>query len=79
MDLGIQKIFHMTERATFQLRGDAFNVANAHHFNQVGVSLQGNGLGGAAFTTDIASPGFGSWNGTVTQPRSIQVSGRISF
>ena len=79
LDIGIQKIFHLTDRTTFQLRGDAFNAANAHHFNLVGVSLQGNGLGGSAFTTDIASPGFGSWNGAVTQPRSIQVSGRISF
>lgn len=78
-DLGVEKIFHLTDRATFQLRGDAFNALNAHHFNQVGVSLQGNGLGGTAFDSDLASPGFGDWNGTVTQPRSIQVSGRISF
>ncbi len=78
-DMGLQKIVHITESVTFQLRGDAFNALNSHHFNEVGISLQGGGLGGSAFTTDIASPNFGLWNGTVTRPRSIQVSGRISF
>jgi hypothetical protein len=77
--MGLQKIFHLTERLTFQLRGDAFNVLNAHHFNGVGVSLQGGGTGNSAFTTDVASPFFGQWNGLVTSPRNIQVSGRISF
>jgi hypothetical protein len=27
----------------------------------------------------VASPTFGMWNGSVTRPRNIQVSGRISF
>jgi len=78
-DMGLQKVFHLTERLTFQLRGDAFNVFNAHHFNGVGVSLQGGGTGTSAFVTDVANPDFGKWNGLVTSPRNIQVSGRISF
>lgn len=78
-DIGLEKMVHITERVTFQLRGDAFNVFNAHHFNSVGTSLQGGGLGSPAFDTDIASPSFGMWNGNVTSPRNIQVSGRISF
>jgi hypothetical protein len=78
-DIGLAKIFHVTERVTFQLRGDAFNLFNAHYFNQVGVGVQGQGLGPTAFNTDIASGQFGTWNGTVTAPRNIQVSGRISF
>jgi hypothetical protein len=79
-DFGLQKIFHLGERFTFQLRADAFNVLNAHHFNSVGVSLQGGGVGGSAFNTDIASGAqFGVWNGLVTLPRNLQVSGRISF
>ena len=76
LDTGLQKVFHITERTTFQLRGDAFNVLNSHHLNAV----NSNGGGPAtAFTTDIASPSFGLWNGIVTSPRNIQVSGRISF
>jgi hypothetical protein len=78
-DIGLQKLVHVTERVTFQVRGDAFNVLNAHHFNTVGTSLQGGGVGVSAFDNDIASPTFGSWNGAVTSPRNIQVSGRISF
>ena len=81
-DIGLQKLFHLSERFTFQLRADIFNVFNAHHFNSVGVSNSSgfsSGTGGSAFVTDVASPSFGMWNGTVTAPRNIQVSGRISF
>src|SRR5262249_30302360 len=78
-DFAVQKLVHLTERVTFQLRGDAFNVFNAHHFDTVGVSIQSSGLGGSAFDTDLASPTFGMWNHAVTSPRNIQVSGRISF
>ena len=85
-DIGLQKTIHITERIKFQLRGDAFNIFNQHHFNNVGTFLLSGGTGGSAFNTDVASPfdpngpsGFGTWNGVVTTPRNIQVSGRISF
>jgi len=78
-DIGLQKLVHISERFTFQLRGDAFNVLNAHHFNNVGTFIQSGGSGGSAFNTDVASPDFGKWNGGVSSPRNIQVSGRISF
>jgi hypothetical protein len=78
-DIGLEKSLHISERFVFQLRGDAFNVFNAHHFNSVGAFIQSSGLGGSAFNTDVASPDFGKWNGGVSSPRNIQVSGRISF
>ena len=78
-DIGLQKEVHLSERLTFQVRGDAFNIFNAHHFNTVGISIQSSGLGGSAFDTDVAGTTFGSWNGAVTSARNIQVSGRISF
>lgn len=78
-DIGLQKSINITERFKFQLRGDAFNIFNQHHFNNVGTFLLSGGTGGSAFNTDVASPNFGQWNGTVTTPRNIQVSGRISF
>ena len=78
-DIGLQKSFQISERFRFQLRGDAFNVLNAHHFNNVGTFIQSGGSGGSAFNTDVASPDFGKWNGGVSSPRNIQVSGRISF
>jgi hypothetical protein len=81
-DIGLSKTAHITERFTFELRGDAFNIFNQHHFNNVGTFLLSGGTGGSAFNTDVASTGiggFGYWNGTVTSPRNIQVSGRVSF
>ena len=78
-DIGLQKLVHIRQRVTFQLRGDAFNVFHAHHLKTVGISLQGGGVGGSAFDTEVASAGSGTWNGAVTTPRNIQVSGRISF
>jgi hypothetical protein len=78
-DIGLEKSIHITERFKFQLRGDAFNIFNQHHFNNVGTFLLSGGTGGSAFNTDVASPDFGNWNGTVTSPRNIQVSARISF
>jgi len=81
-DMGLGKVFHISERFTFELRGDAFNLLNAHHFNSVGSYVQsyGNGnFGSSAFNTDIASGIFGLWTGGVSSPRNIQVSGRISF
>jgi hypothetical protein len=88
-DIGLQKTIQITERFKFQLRGDAFNIFNQHHFNNVGTFLLSGGTGGSAFDTNVADPyvppsaggpsGFGVWNGTVTSPRNIQVSGRISF
>ena len=78
-DIGLEKSIQITERFKFQLRGDAFNIFNQHHFNNVGTFLLSSGSGGSAFNTDVASPSFGTWNGTVTSPRNIQVSGRISF
>ena len=78
-DIGLAKSIHINERFTFQLRGDAFNVFNEHHFDNVGTFIQSSGLGGSAFNTNVASPDFGKWNGGVSSPRNIQVSGRISF
>jgi len=81
-DVGLSKSVHITERFVFEFRGDAFNVFNQHHFNSVGAFIQSSGLGESAFNTDVASPGVGGcgyWNGTVSPPRNLQVSGRISF
>ena len=66
-DIGLQKIFRITEKTSFQLRGDAFNALNGHHFQE------------ESFNNDISSPGFGTFNGTVADLRALQISGRISF
>jgi hypothetical protein len=63
-DLLLSKTIPLTERFSFEVRGEAFNLWNSHVFR--------------GFTTDIASPSFGMWN-TVSNPRNIQVGARLMF
>lgn len=72
-DISLAKETQITERVKFTLRFEFFNVWNWHKFTTSGA------FGDSAFDIDIASPTFGLWNGAVTNPRNIQVGGRISF
>ncbi|MEW5977305.1 MAG: carboxypeptidase-like regulatory domain-containing protein [Acidobacteriota bacterium] len=72
-DLAVFKDTALTESVTLQLRAEFFNLWNWHIFNSSGA------WGSSAFDTDLASPTFGLWNGTVTRPRNIQVGARITF
>jgi hypothetical protein len=56
-----------------QLRISAFNLWNWHSFTTSGA------WGNSAFNTDISSPDFGLWNGSVSHPRNIQLSARLQF
>jgi hypothetical protein len=73
LDMSLVKNTRLWGDVMLQLRVDAFNILNAHHFAASGT------WGGNAFNTDIASGDFGLWNGTVTNPRNIQLAARISF
>jgi hypothetical protein len=78
-DLAILKDFRVTEKVTFELRGEFFNLWNWHALSNVGNSSLGATPGISAFVTDVASPDFGKWNGTVTKPRNIQFGARLTF
>ncbi len=71
-DFTLMKTTRLTERVGFQFRADFFNAWNWHQFLAVG-------LYGSAFDTDVSSPTFGQWNGTVTAPRNIQFGMKILF
>jgi hypothetical protein len=75
VDVAFAKNIKISEHATFKFTANFFNFLNSHYF----VS-QGEGPG-SAFNTDVAAPGnsFGQWNGTVSNPRNIQVAGRFEF
>ncbi len=73
-DVGFIKNVRITERVNFQLRGEFFNIWNWHTFN---CTTQCFGYG--AFDTGVGDTLFGMWNGTVSNPRNIQVAGRITF
>ena len=65
IDTGLFRNFKITEKATFQLRGEAFNVMNHTNFNGVSV----------AATTPST---FGVVSGA-REARIMQVAGKISF
>jgi hypothetical protein len=75
-DFALIKNTRITERINFQLRAEFFNLWNWHIFDQQGNEFTTNP---SAFTTDVASPSFGMWNGSVTAPRNIQIAARVSF
>jgi hypothetical protein len=73
-DFGLIKDTRLTEKVTLQFRGEFFNIFNWHVFNCVDQCF-----GSTAFNTDVASPNFGSWTGSVTAPRNIQLGMEILF
>ena len=73
-DIGILKNTKISERMTFQIRGEFVNVWNWHIF--AGGATWGGSLG---FNLDVASPNFGLWDKTVSSPRNIQIAAKIIF
>jgi hypothetical protein len=75
VNLSLSRKFMVKERLGFEVRAEAFNAFNAHYF-----TCDGQAFGDCIpFNNDPSSKTFGTWNGTVTQPRNIQLVGRITF
>lgn len=76
-NLALIKNTRITERLNFQLRAEFFNVFNWHTFTSSGE------WGGLAFNNDVSNitgnNAFGTWNGSVSRPRNIQVGARFEF
>ena len=71
-DFSLLKNFHFTESAFFQIKGEFLNAFNRHAFAIP--DTQSNDVG------NVANPGaFGVPTGTVNGPRTLQVTGRITF
>ena len=81
LDIAFTKNTKITEKVNFRFESNFFNAFNNHYF----LNTQGGNYGGpsVAFVTDIGTTSttnpFGSWNGAVTPPRTIQFAGRIEF
>ncbi len=78
LDISFTKNTRIGERFNFKFAANFFNAFNNHYF----VSQGGNNGGtGYAFVTDVAAAGnsFGSWNHSVSTPRTIQFVGRFEF
>jgi len=74
-NLSIAKKFSVKEKVNLEVRAEIFNVLNNHYF-----TCDGEAFGDCIpFNNDPSSASFGAWNGTVTQPRNVQVVGRVTF
>jgi hypothetical protein len=75
VNLSLARKFAIKERLNFEFRAEAFNAFNAHYF-----TCDGQAFGDCIpFNNDPSSSAFGTWNGVVTQPRNIQLVGRVTF
>jgi carboxypeptidase family protein len=72
-DIGLTKTTRVTERVSVQVRTEFFNTWNWHTYTSSGET------GAQAFTTDVSSPAFGLWNGSVSSPRNIQFGLRVLY
>jgi hypothetical protein len=72
-DLSLIKNTRTPGNTNVQFRFEVFNLWNWHIFTNPGQ------WGGLAFNNDLASPNFGQWNGSVTEPRTMQVAVRFEF
>ena len=72
-DLSLIKNTRFSGGTNLQIRFEIFNLWNWHMFTNPGQ------WGGLAFTNDLASPDFGKWNGSVTEPRTMQLAARFEF
>jgi hypothetical protein len=77
LDMSFTKDTAITERVHFKFSTNFFNTFNNHYL----INSQGGNYGGpsVAFQTDVSNSSFGTWNGAVTTPRTIQFAGRIEF
>jgi hypothetical protein len=74
-DFVMTKQIRFTEKVGMQFRAEAFNLWNWHFFTPPGSS----GTGAESVNSDVASPSFGVWNGSVSYPRVFQFGLKLLF
>jgi hypothetical protein len=72
-DLSFIKNTRMAGNTNLQFRFEIFNMWNWHTFSSSGE------FGNVAFNNDVSKGDFGEWNGSVTDPRTMQVALRFEF
>jgi hypothetical protein len=79
-DMGFGKDVNLGEHAKFELRVQAFNTFNHHQYaiNVGGMATAGSG-GGSSIDNTVGDTNGGLITGTVSAPRILQLSGKITF
>ena len=73
-DLSFIKNTRMGGGTNLQIRFEMFNMWNWHIFGARGTTFNDTTAG---FDLDLASPTFGEWKGTVSNPRNMQLAGPV--
>jgi hypothetical protein len=74
-NISLSKTISIKEKVNLEFRAETFNIFNNHYF-----TCDGEAFGDCIpFNIDPSSKSFGSWNGTVTQARNVQLVGRLTF
>jgi hypothetical protein len=75
-NISIKRKFAIKEFARFEISAETFNIFNNHYF-----TCDGEAFGDCIPFNNDPSAGskFGTWNGTVTQPRNVQLVARFTF
>jgi hypothetical protein len=80
LDLSASREFPVFERARFELRVDAFNIMNHTNFAAPNTSLTVGTTGPASNpVAAFTNSSFGTITSTISQPRFLQLVGRINF
>jgi hypothetical protein len=74
-NIAIEKKFSIKEHLNVVIRAECFNVLNNHYFTCDDLAFGDCN----PFNNDPSSSNFGVWNGTVSQPRNVQLVGRVTF
>ena len=75
LDLSLTRIFPITERYKFQVRGEAFNLTNSF---RAGIPLPSLAAGGSGVITTFGSPNFGQITSAL-DPRILQLAMKFTF
>jgi hypothetical protein len=78
-DMSIRKSFNVTERVTFQLGLNAYNVLNHANFGAPWPFTAGLPLGGVFFTAQPPTSPYGAFAAAATDMRMAQIVGKLLF
>jgi hypothetical protein len=74
-NISIRRDFAVREWGKFEISAETFNLLNNHYF-----TCDGQAFGDCIpFNNDPSDAKFGAWNGTVSQPRNVQLVARFTF
>jgi hypothetical protein len=79
MDMQLMKNFKFTEKLTFSVGANAYNVFNHPNFHNPDAVLGDSTFGDITSTVGIPASPYGSFVGAAAAPRILQLTGRIVF